>query len=540
MSGARLQIRGTPYSLRGPGASFRWIEMSIQLLKSTFVVGGMTLISRVLGFVRDMVTAHFFGASLGYDAFIVASKIPNFLRRLFAEGAFSQAFVPILSEYRVTRSQEEVHQFVNRVAGCFALVLSLVTLIGILIAPGLIFLFAPGFVTTGTGARFELASSMLRITFPYILFISLTAFAGGILNSYGRFAAPAFTPVFLNIAIIISAIVLAPFLAEPVTALAWGILLGGVIQLLFQWPFLYRLNLLPRPQINWQDKGVRRILTLMLPALLGVSVNQLNLMLSSVFASFLPIGSVSWLYYAERLMEFPLGGFGVALATVVLPRLAQHHAESEHNGFSVTLDWGLRWIMLIGLPATLGLALLAGPLLTTLFQSGQFTTRDVLMSQPCLVAYAIGILGFMCVKIFGSAYYARQDIRTPVRFAMVTVVVNVVLSLAFIYPLAQMGLALATSLAALLNASLLGIGLIRRKLYRLQPGWGLFLLRFGLASVAMIAVILYFNPPLEAWFTFSVEKRITTLAFLILTSGLAYIATLFATGLRPHHVLVKA
>lgn len=500
----------------------------------------MTLISRVLGFVRDMVTAHFFGASLGYDAFIVASKIPNFLRRLFAEGAFSQAFVPLLSEYRVSHSHEEVQQFVNRVAGCFSMVLALVTLLGILIAPLLILLFAPGFVTIGTGARFELASSMLRITFPYLLFISLTAFAGGILNSYGKFAGPAFTPVFLNIAIIFSAIVLTPHLSEPVTALAWGIFLGGVIQLLFQWPFLRRLNLLPRPQIHWRDKGVRRILSLMVPALLGVSVNQLNLMLSSVFASFLPVGSVSWLYYAERLMEFPLGGFGVALATVVLPRLAQHHAESQHDGFSVTLDWGLRWVLLVGLPATLGLALLAGPLLTTLFQSGKFTTQDVLMSQPCLVAYAVGILGFMCVKIFGSAYYAKQDIKTPVLFAMVTVATNALLSLAFVYPLAQMGLALATSLAALLNAGLLGVGLVKRGIYQFQPGWQLFLLRFGLAAAALAAVILYFNPPLELWFDFSVAKRVATLAFLILAGGLAYVITLFASGLRPHHVLVKA
>jgi putative peptidoglycan lipid II flippase len=513
--------------------------MSIQLLKSTVVTGSMTLISRVLGFIRDLVSAHYFGASSGYDAFVVASKIPNFFRRLFAEGAFSQAFVPILSEYRVHQPHDDVQLFVNRVAGCLSLVLTAVTILGIIFAPLFILMFAPGFVTTGEGNRYALASEMLRITFPYLLFVSLTAFAGGILNSYGRFAGPAFTPVFLNIAIIAAAIFLAPHLAEPVTALAWGILLGGIIQLLFQWPFLVRLRLLPRLEFNWKDKGVRRILLLMFPALLGVSVNQLNLMLSSIFASFLPEGSVSWLYYAERLMEFPLGGFAVALATVVLPRLAQHHSVSEHSNFAETLDWGVRWIMLVGFPAAIGLALLAGPLLTTLFQSGKFTDHDVLMSQPCLMAYALGIMGFMCVKIFASAYYAKQDIKTPVKIAMVTVVANLVFSSAFIVPFAQMGLALATSLAALMNASILAWILIKRKIFILQPGWGAFALQLSLACLAMASIIYYFNPGIEEWFAFDLVKRISTLALLIVASGLAYIMTLFVTGLRIQHLLVK-
>jgi putative peptidoglycan lipid II flippase len=513
--------------------------MSIQLLKSTVVIGTMTLISRVLGFVRDMVAAHFFGAGVGLDAFIVASKIPNFLRRLFAEGAFSQAFVPVLSEYKVSRSPEEIHTFINRVAGCLTTVLSLVTVIGIVIAPLLIFLFAPGFATSSEGGRFELASDMLQITFPYLLFISLTAFAGGILNTYGKFAAPAFTPVFLNISMILTTLFLAPLSAEPVKALAWGIFGGGILQLLFQWPFLYKLKLMPRLEFNWKDPGVRRILKLMLPALLGVSVNQFNLMLSSVFASFLPVGSVSWLYYAERLMEFPLGGFGVALATVVLPRLSQQHAQSEHTAFSTTLDWGLRWVLLVGLPAALGLSLLAGPLLATLFQSGNFTGQDVLMSRPCLVAYAIGIMGFMCVKIFASAYYAKQDIKTPVRYALITVVANLIFSAAFIVPFSQMGLALATSLAALLNASLLAIGLIRRKIYTPQPGWWLLLSRLLLACLALSLFILFFNPTIEAWFSFDTFYRIKILAFLIIGGGIAYLGTLFATGLRVHHILVK-
>ena len=513
--------------------------MSKQLLKSTAVVGGMTLFSRILGFIRDMVAAHFFGASLGYDAFIVASKIPNFLRRLFAEGAFSQAFVPILSEYRAQKTDEEVQQFINRVSGCLGVCLIAVTLVGILIAPFLIFIFAPGFATAGEGVRLTLASQMLQITFPYLFFISLTAFAGGILNCYGRFAVPAFTPVFLNIMMIISAIGLTSFFETPVMALAFGILLGGIVQLLFQLPFLKQIHRLPRPQLNWQDPGVKRILTLMTPALLGVSVNQLNLMLSSVFASFLPVGSVSWLYYAERLMEFPLGGFGVALATVVLPRLSRHHAKAQSGDFSATLDWGIRWVMLMGIPAALGLALLAGPLLSTLFQSGQFTERDVIFSRSCLIAYALGIMGFMLVKILGSAYYAKQDIKTPVRIAILTVIVNAVLSAGLIVPLSHTGLALATSIAALINAGLLGLGLMKRRIYQIQKGWVTFFIRLCLALGVMSTVICFLDSDLEVWFALKSFDRAIKLGCLIVAGGVAYVSTLFASGLRIRHVLLE-
>ncbi len=513
--------------------------MSKELIKSTAVVGSMTFISRVLGFIRDMVAAHFFGAGSGYDAFIVASKIPNFMRRLFAEGAFSQAFVPILSEYKTTRSFTETRQLLDRVFGCLTLVLVGITALGVLCAPLLILVFAPGFSTVGD-QRFTLATQMLEITFPYLLLVSLTAFSGGILNTFGRFSIPALTPALLNIALILCAIFLAPLLDEPVVALAWGVFLGGVLQLCFQVPFLLKLNLLPRPSVRWDDPGVRRILTLMFPALLGVSVNQLNLVVGSIFASFLPVGSVSWLYYAERLMEFPLGGFGVALATVVLPRLSAQHAKSAKDEFSKTVDFGVRWVMLIGFPAAVGLALLAGPLLTTLFQSGQFSETDVRYSQSALVAYSLGIVGFMFVKIFGSAYYAKQNIRTPVRIAMVVVVVNILLSVVFIKSLAHTGLALATALSAILNAILLGFGLVKRKLYVVQPGLRFLLLRLSLALVGMGAMIQYFNPTLEVWFSFTTVERVMALFMLIVSGGLAYIAILFTTGLRIEHLLVKS
>ena len=511
-------------------------HMSNQLLKSTTLVGNMTLISRILGYIRDMVAAHFFGAGLGYDAFIVAFRIPNFMRRLFAEGAFSQAFVPTLSEYRANHSPLEVQQFINAVSGCLAVALTVVTVVGVIAAPVLIMIFAPGFAFTESGERLQLASGLLRITFPYLLFVSLTAFAGSVLNCYERFAIPAFTPVFLNIMMILTTIFLAPYCNEPIHALAWGVFLGGIVQLLFQIPFLKQIKLLPRFTFNWQDAGVRRILMLMVPALLGVSVNQLNIALSSVFASFLPVGSVSWLYYAERLMEFPLGGFGVALATVVLPRLSRHHAKQENAAFITTLDWGIRWIMLIGLPAALGLGLLAGPLLTTLFQSGRFGEPDVLLSQTCLVSYAIGLMGFMCVKVFASAFYAKQDIKTPVRMAVITVVANVIFSACLVSPLAHTGLALATSLAALLNATLLGFMLFSRKIYQLQPGWGVLGIRIILALFMMAAVLWYFNPTQETWFLMSIIERVLHLFGLVGGGALMYVAALFAFGLRAKHV----
>lgn len=513
--------------------------MSKQLLKSTAITSGMTFISRILGLVREMVTAYYFGASAGYDAFVIAFKIPNFMRRLFAEGAFSQAFVPILSEYKTKTSHEEVQHFINRVSGSLTLVLVAVTLVGLIAAPLFVMLFAPGFATTDYGVRLDLATDMLRITFPYLLLISLTAFAGGILNSSGRFAAAAFTPVFLNVAMIAAVFALSPFLESPVMSLAWGVLIGGIIQLLFQIPFLKKINCVPRFELNWHDPGVKRILLLMVPALLGVSINQLNLMLSSIFASFLPVGSVSWMYYAERLMEFPLGGVGVALATVVLPRLSRHHTKSEDGDFSGTLDWGIRWVMLVGLPAALGLALLAGPLLVTLFQSGKFTEHDVLYSKPCLVAYSLGVMGFMLVKILASAYYAKQDIKTPVRIAMVVVIANAIFSAAFVVPLAHVGLALATSLAALLNASLLGYGLLKRKAFQFQPGWQAFMLKLLAALCTMAGIIYYFCPELEVWFNAPVMKRVLMLASIILGSGVSYFAVLWLTGLRIHHMLAR-
>ena len=497
----------------------------------------MTLLSRLLGFVRDVVIARIFGAGPLTDAFFVAFKIPNFLRRLFAEGAFSQAFVPVLSEYRTRRDHAEVRGLVEAVSGTLGLILLVVTAIGVISAPLLVMLFAPGFI--GDAERQELTTAMLRLTFPYLLFISLTALAGGILNSYGRFAVPAFTPVLLNLSLIGAALWLAPRMAEPITALAWGVFIAGVAQLAFQLPFLARLKLLTRPRWAWRDSGVQRIIKLMLPAIFGSSVAQINLLFDTLIASFLVAGSVSWLYYADRLVEFPLGVFGIALATVLLPRLSREHATTDPRAFAASLDWGLRWVALIAVPATLGLLLLSGPMLATLFQYGEFGAGDVAMAQLALMAYAIGLTGFILVKVLAPGYFSRQDTRTPVRIAVIAMVANMGLNLLFVLPMVLLdipgphaGLALATSVAAVLNAALLWRGLRRDGVVQPGPGWGVLLLRIAVASAAMAALLGFATGDLAHWLALDALGRATRLLGWIVAAALVYFAVLTATGLQ--------
>ncbi len=396
------------------------------LLGSSLVVGTMTMLSRVLGLTRDVVFARFIGAEAGADAFFVAFKIPNFLRRLFAEGAFAQAFVPVLSEYRSQGSIAAVKGLIDRVAGCLGLSLILITALAVIGAPVLTAVFAPGFVNDPV--KYQLASDMIRITFPYLLLISLTGLSGAILNSYDRFAVPAFTPVLLNVSLISAAVIVSPYFEVPVMALAWGVFAAGVIQLLFQLPFLMRLGLMPTPKLDWQDAGVKRVLSLMAPAIFGVSVSQINLLLDTVLASFLPTGSVSWLYYSDRLAELPLGVFGIAVATVILPGLSRQHASDSPEKFSETLDWALRLILLIALPAAVALVILAEPILATLFQYGKTTVVDVNMSSLSLQAYAVGLVAFMLIKVLAPGYFARQDMKTPVRIGIIAMASNMVLN----------------------------------------------------------------------------------------------------------------
>ncbi|MGM0769447.1 MAG: murein biosynthesis integral membrane protein MurJ [Pseudomonadota bacterium] len=503
------------------------------LLRSSGLVGIMTMLSRVLGLVRDMVIARYFGAGAGADAFFVAFKIPNFLRRLFAEGAFSQAFVPVLSSYRETQDIAEVRRLVNAVAGSLGLVLLGVTLVAMLGAPLLTAVFAPGFLDDDY--KFGLASDMLRITFPYLLLISLTAFAGGILNSYDRFAVPAFTPVLLNLAMIGAAIFLTPLMETPVMALAWGVFIAGALQLFFQLPFLMRLGLLPRPRVDYRHEGVSRILKLMAPALFGVSVSQINLLLDTVLASFLQTGSVSWLYYSDRLSELPLGVFGIAIATVILPSLSRKHAAASADQFAATLDWAVRAVLLIGLPAVVALALLAEPLIATLFHYGEVTDRDVAMSAQSLRAYSAGLLAFMLIKVLAPGFFAREDTRTPVKIGIIAMVANMAMNLALIVPLAHAGLALATSLSAWLNGLLLWRGLKKEGAWKSQPGWPRFLLQLLFANAALAGVVLYLRAPVGEWLVAGGLQRASDMALLVGAGVGVYFLALAVTGVRVRH-----
>lgn len=511
------------------------------LLRSTYVVGVMTLISRLLGFTRDMLFAVMFGAGNGMDAFLVAFKIPNFMRRLFAEGAFNQAFVPVFTETRTQQEHEQIRDMVEVVAGTLTGVLALVTLLGVIGAPVLIFIFAPGF--SADPAKFHLSVELLRLTFPYLLFISLTACAGGVLNSYGRFAVPAFTPVLLNICLIGSALWLAPYFSRPITALAVGVFAAGVVQLAFQLPFLARLRLLPRLRWGWREPVVQRILRLMLPVLFGSSVTQINLLLDTVLASFLASGSVSWLYYSDRLMEFPLGVFSIAIGTVILPSLsAQHVAESKAQ-FSATLDWALRLLMLVVAPAMVALIVLSGPLLTTLFQYHHFDSRDVIMSRYSLMAYAIGLMGFSLVKVLVPGFYARQDTRTPVRCGVRGVLAGMFMDVTFVgvmvglgLPGPHAGLALATSGGAFVNALLLYRNLKHDGAYRPAPGWRMLGLRLLLANAAMAVSLWWFSGSLQQWLAWGARTRALHLAVLIALGIVVYFSVLAIVGLRPRHL----
>ncbi|MCU0835103.1 MAG: murein biosynthesis integral membrane protein MurJ [Chromatiaceae bacterium] len=504
------------------------------LTASIAKVGGNTFLSRVLGFVRDLVVARIFGADAGTDAFFVAFKIPNFLRRLFAEGAFSMAFVPVLAEYKTKRSFPELKRFVDDVAGTLGAILLVVTAIGVLAAPVLILIFAPGFA--GHADKQALAAEMLRLTFPYLFFISLTAFAGGILNTYERFGVPAFTPVLLNLSLIACALWLAPHMEQPITALAWGVLIAGIAQLAFQVPFLARLRLLPRPRINRKDEGVRRILRLMVPALFGVSVTQISLLIDTLLASFLVTGSISWLYYSDRLLEFPIGILGVALGTVILPKLSQRHAEQSPVEFSRGIDWGLRWVWLLGAPCAVGLVILAGPILATLFYSGEFTAHDVHMAARSLMAYSLGLMAFLGIKVLAPGFYARQDMRTPVRIAVIAMLTNISFNLALMFPLGHAGLALATTIAASVNAGLLMRGLLRNGVYRPQNGWGKLLAK-GLAACLALGALLWFGSgDTERWLALPTLDRALWLSGLIAGGATVYAAVLLALGIRVRHL----
>jgi len=485
----------------------------LSLARAFATVSGMTLVSRVLGFVRDAVIAGMFGAGLATDAFFVAFRIPNLLRRLFAEGAFSQAFVPILAEYKSRHGSDATKQLVDRVATVLCLALAVAVALGVAAATVIVYVSAPGFAASPE--KFELTVTMLRITFPYILFISLVSLAAGVLNTWSRFAVPAITPTALNVAFIVGALFLAPYFDPPVLVLAWAVLAGGVLQLALQVPFLARIGMLPRPSLALGDPGVRRVLLLMGPAVVGVSVAQISLLLNTIFASFLQTGSVSWLYYADRLMEFPTGLLGVALGTILLPSLAKLHSEGAADEYSNLLDWGLRLTFLLAIPAAAALAVLATPLVATLFFYGRFGVDDLLMTRQALIAYSVGLLGLIVVRVLAPGFYARQDIRTPVKIALVTLAATQ-----------------AISLGACLNAALLYRGLRRREIFRPRPGWGAFAAKVAGAVGAMAVAVAFAMGPAEWWIGADWRLRAPALAGLVTLGAAVYFGALWALGFR--------
>ena len=509
------------------------------LWRSTVIVSAMTMLSRILGLVRDVVLLNVFGAGKDFDTFVVAFRIPNFFRRLFAEGAFSQAFIPVLTEYKTSRAHAEVQILISRVFGCLLTAMTLLTFVAMVAAPAIIYLYAPGF--HNNPEKFDLAVDMFRLTIPYLMFMSLTAFASSILNSYGSFASPAFSPVLLNVAMIAGAWWLTPYMAEPIMALGWAVVAAGILQLAIQIPELWKKNLLIPPKVDFKHEGVDRILKLMLPALFGVSVTQINLLLNTIWASFMQDGSVSWLYSAERMTELPLGLIGVAIGTVILPSLSARHAEQDQAKFRSMLDWATKIIMLVGIPASIALFMLSTPIIQALFQRGEFTVEDTHMTALALQCMSAGVISFMLIKVFAPGFYAQQDTKTPVRVGLMAVAANAILNVMFIglfklidWHAEHMALALASSGSALVNAGMLYFYLHKRNIYRFGTHWKKLAVQFTIANLTMIAALWY----ALTWYQGDISQwlRIAEVVGLCVVGVVAYAVGLLATGFRPRHL----
>ncbi|MFW2078788.1 murein biosynthesis integral membrane protein MurJ [Acinetobacter sp. ULE_I010] len=512
---------------------------TMALWRSTFIVSAMTMLSRVLGLVRDMVLLNVFGAGKDFDTFVVAFRIPNFFRRLFAEGAFSQAFIPVLTEYKTTKLHAEVQILISRVFGCLLIVMSILTLVSMIIAPVILYAYAPGF--HNDPAKFDLAVDMFRLTIPYLMFMSLTAFASSILNSYGSFASPAFSPVLLNIAMIAGAWWLSPYLAQPIMALGWAVVIAGILQLAIQVPELWKKKLLIPPKVDFKHEGVDRILKLMLPALFGVSVTQINLLLNTIWASFMQDGSVSWLYSAERMTELPLGLIGVAIGTVILPSLSMSKAEQDQAKFRKMLDWAARVIVLVGVPASIALFMLSTPIIQALFQRGAFDVRDTQMTAMALQCMSGGVLAFMLIKVFAPGFYAMQDTKTPVRVGLMAVAANAILNIIFIgffrfidWQAEHIALAIASSGSALVNAGMLYFYLHKRDIFRFGAHWKKLFVQFSIANIAMVAALCYamtwYNGEVSQWI------RILEVLGLCIVGVVTYGIALLTAGFRPRHL----
>ena len=507
--------------------------IKFKLLKNFITVGGMTFISRILGLLRDVVIARFFGASILTDAFFVAFRLPNLLRRFFAEGAFSQAFVPVLSDYKLNDSPKKTQILINQVSTLLFFVLVLVCIFAILAAPIVIFVTAPGFASDLQ--QYDLTVTLFRICFPYILFVSLTALAGGILNVWGKFAAPAVSPALLNLSIILFGIWLAPRMEEPILALSWGVLVGGILQLGLQVPYLVKLKIFPRFSWDPKNPGVKKIFRLMVPTIFGASVSQISLLINTIFASFLISGSISWLYYADRLMELPVGLLGAALGTTLLPRLAKSYALNKDCEYARVLDSGIRLAIVLAAPCAVGIAILGQPILATLFFYGEFTLYDLRMTSKALLAYSVGILALVLSRVLTTGFYGKQNTKTPVKIALITLLSTQVLNLMLIWRLGHIGLALAIAISSWINVLLLGFKLIQTNILVLAPGWLWFNVRTTIAVLLMAGTILLCKPDLSFWIDSNIATRILSLCLLITMGILIYFSSLWIFGMRIRH-----
>lgn len=516
--------------------------MSKKLLKSGILVSGLTLVSRILGLIRDMIVASVLGAGAMSDVFLFANRIPNFLRRLFAEGAFSKAFVPVLAEYNADNDLNKTREFVAKVSGSLGVIVSIVTLVAMVGSPVIAALFGTGWfvdwLNNGAEAeKFTQASFLLKITFPYLWFITFVALSGAVLNTLGKFGVMAFSPVLLNVAIIAMALFGSDYFSSPDIALAWGIFLGGLLQFLFQIPFMKKAGLLVKPQWAWNDEGVKKVRTLMLPALFGVSVTQINLLLNQIIASFLVTGSITWLYYSDRLIEFPLGIFGIAISTVVLPtlsRIAKKKDIDENQRkveFQSTMDWGVRMVLLLGIPAMIGIAVLAQPMIMTIFMRGKFGLSDVIASSHALWIMCFGLNSYMLISILANGFYANQNTKTPVKIGLIATVSNMCFGVLAI-PFGYLGLAMASALSAAVNAGLLYRQLSKQAIYHISRKTVIFVLKLLIAGLIMGGVVHYFCPDLQSWYAMSTLLKVYWLLWLIVLAAICYFAMLLILGVR--------
>lgn len=505
------------------------------LLRSAFLVSGFTLLSRIMGMVRDMVLAFYMGSGIYADVFFVAFRIPNLFRRIFGEGAFNSAFVPVLNEEIEKDDEEAVHRFIDLTSGLLITGLLITVAVGIIGARWVVYLVAPGF--SEDPEKLQLAIEALRWTFPYLFCISLVAMSAGILNSYHRFAVPAFTPVLLNLVLIGAAIGWLPLYDPDSLVMAVGVFIAGFVQLFFQFPFLRQINRLPKPKLKgWRENsGVRKVFRLMAPSLIGASAGQLNLIINTIIASFLITGSVSWLYYSDRLMEFPVGILAIAIGTVILPTLSKSYTNKDDKAFSAVLDWGLRLALLLCLPAAVALGLLALPLLTTLFMYGAFSANDAQMSSLSLTAFSFGVPAVVLIKVLAPAYFSRQDTKSPVRFALIAMACNIIFGLMLSQFYAHVGLAMALTISSNINMLLLLYFALKRNLYRPEQGWLRFFMSVLFAVIIMGAVIYYLKGSDTDWIRWNLSERIVHLAGIIVASVLAYAMVLVLCGIRPRH-----